>query len=271
MTAIVINDSMAVLRARLERDLARFSLRSLVEEMNRSPHVQIWVWDGAGNKDKRRKIYPAYKERRKPADPSIYQGMMLMKQVLKLAKGISIEVPGYEADDVIAALARKYAGACPVAINTRDYDLRALCSLHPTVTCTVDAKADVPDSQIQLFKAWVGDPSDNIPGVKGFGKGAWEKADKEELAALSHFALCRKGRPDYSMGGQWREYLAIKNRMATVDQKFVTWIDQNTDLFCAMWNVIGFLPISDEELSRHMVVGHPDAGAVDKLLGEYFL
>lgn len=258
MTTLVLNDAMAVLRARLERDLARFSLTNLVRELNASTDVQIWVWDGANNKAARRAIYPAYKERRKPADPSIYKGMMLLKQVLKHTKGITVEVPGVEADDVIAALAHKYAGSQPIEIRTRDLDLRALCALHPSVKCLVSPKEGVPDDQLRLFKTWVGDPSDNIPGVKGFGKGAWDKADKDELKQFTaHVVTNSWPLPDYSP--------------RTFDLKFYAWVRDNRDLFKAYWDVIGFLPVHEDTLLNHMVVGSPDMTKVETLLGEYFL
>lgn len=256
MTVIVINDAMAVLRARLEKDLARFSLNKLVLELNQSPHVQIWVWDGAGNKKKRQEIYPEYKAKRKPAGPSIFEGMMLLKDVLKCTRGISIEVPGYEADDAIAAVTQQYAGKLPVAINTRDFDLRALCALSPMVTCTVEPKPDVPDHMIRLYKTWVGDPSDNISGVKGFGKGAWEKADKAELQSFT----------DQLLAGNVPDFMP-----QTIAPKHHNWAVENADTFRAMHTVIGFLEIPQALLDKHTVKGSGSIAEADRLLKEFFL
>jgi 5'-3' exonuclease len=258
MPIIVINDAMAVIRARLERDLARFSLRNFVNDLNASPHIQIWAWDGAKNKASRQAIYPGYKANRVPAAVSIYEGMMLFKRVLQNTRGISIEVPGYEGDDVIAAIVKQWAGKAPVVINTVDYDLRMLVNEHPTVSCTVDAKPHVDDRHIHLYKCWVGDPSDEIPGVKGFGKGAWEKADKAELRFVTDMVLKQQGMPE-------------QQSLVTLQPKHLNWLAENQDTFRAMYAVTDFLHIPQDVLDRHTVKGVPNLEAVDDMLKEFFL
>ena len=258
MTVVVIHDAMAVLRARMEADLARFSLRKTVNELNASPHINIWVWDGAKNKAKRQEIFPQYKANRIPAAVSIYEGMMLMKEVLTCTRGITVEVPGYEGDDAIAAIVGQYAGKMPIAINTVDFDLRALCALHPSVTCTVRAKPIAPDHLIQFYKTWVGDPSDNIPGVKGFGVKSWTDANKDELIAFTNTVVNDDGLPE-------------QQSVPSVAPKHYNWIAENVEQFRAMWQVIGFLPIPTEVLDRHTIKGVIDNKRVDDLLSSFFL
>jgi len=258
MPIIVVNDAMAVIRARLERDLARFSLRNFVNDLNTSPHIQIWVWDGAKNKASRQAIYPGYKANRVPASVSIYEGMMLFKKVLQNTRGISIEVPGFEGDDVITAIVKQWAGKAPVVINTVDYDLRMLVNEHPTVSCTVDAKPHVDDRHIHLYKAWVGDTSDEVKGVKGFGKGAWETADKDELAMFTRSVV-----DDTPLNPDWSPQ--------SFDLKHYKWVRENADLFRAMYAVTDFLPIPQDVLDRHTVKGVSNPEVVDDMLKEFFL
>jgi len=97
-----------------------------------------------------------------------------------------IEVENYEADDVIGSLAKWAAEkeGLGVKIITGDRDLlqlvtnRIVVSLPNSRTNTteeyfpedVKRKLGVYPEQVVDYKALVGDPSDNIPGVKGIGE-----------------------------------------------------------------------------------------------------
>lgn len=256
MSVIVINDGMAVLRARLERDLARFSIDRLLREIDASPYLQFWVFDGRGNTARRREAYPEYKAKRKGASESIFEGMMLVKEALKLTRGIVTEVPGFEADDVIAMLVNKYrTGSMPIVINTRDFDLRALCSGPGIVQCTVDPKEAVPDHLIPLYKLFVGDPSDNISGVKLFGQKAWDQAEIHELVAIRDAVLSDQPLPPVD----------------SVPAGRLEWIDQNRDTMKAMHKVIGFYDVPYDLFLKHTVVGAPDEKARAEMLREMFI
>ncbi|OGM27065.1 hypothetical protein A3D00_05705 [Candidatus Woesebacteria bacterium RIFCSPHIGHO2_02_FULL_38_9] len=104
------------------------------------------------------------------------------KRVLQ-AFGIPIySKEGFEADDVIGTIARQVTGL-EVVIVTGDRDILQLVSDHvklymPIVGLAsaklfgkneVIEKMGVPPEQISDFKALVGDPSDNYPGVAGIG------------------------------------------------------------------------------------------------------
>lgn len=109
---------------------------------------------------------------------------------------------GYEADDVIATLAHRVAGTGrKVAILSNDSDLLQLAA--PTVECwqiaqhpvrfrwvspaAVCAKYGIgrPD-QLADYKALVGEPGDNLPGVRGIGpkRAAAYLADHERVARM---------------------------------------------------------------------------------------
>ena len=103
-----------------------------------------------------------------------------------LALGIPIiEVPRYEADDVIGTLAQKgEAAGLDVIILTGDLDVLQLVTEHirvfasrrgisDTIIYDIDKVRERYGFEPPLvvdFKALQGDPSDNIPGVPGIGE-----------------------------------------------------------------------------------------------------
>lgn len=135
----------------------------------------------------RHKQYEGYKAQRKPMPEGLSAQMPLAKDVLR-AMGITIlEKEGYEADDIIGTVARLCAESgisCYIATGDKD-DLQ-LASDKTRVILTVtksgynettvyDAAAvkeryHVTPSEFIDVKALMGDPSDNIPGVKGIGE-----------------------------------------------------------------------------------------------------
>jgi DNA polymerase I len=107
------------------------------------------------------------------------------------------EKDGFEADDVLGTLARqaKELGVDTI-IMTGDMDTLQLVNEHVIVMTTkkgvtevmeygideVKQRFGVPPAHVPDYKGLVGDPSDNIPGVKGVG----EKTAKKLLAAYNY-------------------------------------------------------------------------------------
>jgi DNA polymerase-1 len=92
-------------------------------------------------------------------------------------------VPGCEADDVIATLVARAPAGAHVTILSTDKDLMQLVGERVALLDTmkdrrygpaeVEERFGVPPARVLDLRALVGDPSDNIPGVKGIGeKGA---------------------------------------------------------------------------------------------------
>ena len=135
----------------------------------------------------RHKQYEGYKAQRKPMPEGLAAQMPLAKDVLR-AMGVTIlEKEGYEADDIIGTFARlceESEISCFIATGDKD-DLQ-LASDKTKVILTVtksgynetiiyDDKAvkekyHVTPTEFIDVKALMGDPSDNIPGVKGVGE-----------------------------------------------------------------------------------------------------
>ena len=134
-----------------------------------------------------------YKATRHETPVEILTQFPLARVVCGRALGIPVlEAPGFEADDVLATLARKGRDAgFRVRLVTADKDLfqlvdEGICILNPHKPPTskassyymmdekvVEADFGVPPDKVVDVLALMGDTSDNIPGVPGIGdKGA---------------------------------------------------------------------------------------------------
>lgn len=140
----------------------------------------------------RNELYPEYKSSRTLPDESLAFQLTACKRVTELL-GISCYAhTRYEADDLIASLARaSRRSGRPVHILSRDKDLAQLvkkpgdCVFDPIEEQVLDNEAIVykfgvrPDQLID-YQALLGDPIDDIPGVPGIGA-------KTAAKLLQHF------------------------------------------------------------------------------------
>ena len=133
----------------------------------------------------RHKAYAEYKATRVKAPDDLYAQIPISKEVVR-AFGIPIfEMEGFEADDVVGTLARQAESeGMRVVIVTGDMDTLQLVTDNVSVftmkrgikdTVLYDAqkvfeKYGLTPDQLPDFKGLRGDPSDNIPGVKGIGE-----------------------------------------------------------------------------------------------------
>lgn len=133
----------------------------------------------------RHEMYGEYKAGRKPMPEDLARQMPVAKDICR-AMGFSVlELPGYEADDILGTLgqvADDSNGEIHTYILTGDRDSLQLISDNVTVllatntdTVTFDdaafvEKYGVHANQYVDVKALMGDSSDNIPGVPGIGE-----------------------------------------------------------------------------------------------------
>lgn len=129
----------------------------------------------------RHSIYAAYKAHRKPAPDELKEQFVAIRELLDLHQVRCLELPGYEADDLIATatVALRQAGI-DVVIVALDKDLHQLVEGDHVVlwdtkstvigAAEVEARWGVPPTQLCDLMALVGDPTDGIPGVAGVGK-----------------------------------------------------------------------------------------------------
>lgn len=157
------------------------------------PDYQVWILDAGDSFRVQR--YPEYKSTRSKLSEELQADFDLaLEQVSRLLAAFRVPVlavPGYEADDVIATLARREAAAGrQVVIVSGDKDFHQLVGprialLNPgrggpagveehwVDEANARDRLGVPPHQVVDYLALVGDTSDNVPGVKGIGeKGA---------------------------------------------------------------------------------------------------
>lgn len=130
----------------------------------------------------RHKTYDAYKAGRKPMPQELAVQMPVLKDVLHLMNIKTVELAGYEADDLIGTLSRKFPVHSYIYTGDRDayqlvYERADVCFTKKGVrdllqlsTDNFEAEIGLRPSQIVDLKALMGDKSDNIPGVSGIGE-----------------------------------------------------------------------------------------------------
>lgn len=135
------------------------------------PELVVFAMDGGH--DHRTALLPQYKAHRPEPEPLLQSQKLLAEQAIAAAGFQSIRVQGFEADDVLASIARQRSG---VVICSCDKDLLALCGVarvyHPWSGgkfVTAEERLELPAGQVTDFLALCGDSSDGIPGVKGIG------------------------------------------------------------------------------------------------------
>ena len=132
----------------------------------------------------RHKVFPQYKANRLAPPEDLVAQIPDVKRVCRVLGVPTVEVPGFEADDLIGTLALKASRTgCQVIIVSTDKDLLQLVDdsvsvLHPVKGELLDAEGvrksfGVPPGKVVEVLALMGDSSDNVPGVPGIGeKGA---------------------------------------------------------------------------------------------------
>jgi len=146
---------------------------------NMGAHYLAVVFDAA-RKTFRNDIYPEYKAHRPPAPDDLVPQFAIVREATTALNIRSIELLGYEADDVIATLAMNaISNGFEVVVVSADKDLMQL--VQPGLTLydpmksknisdpEVLEKFGVPPVMLRDLQALMGDASDNIPGVPGIG------------------------------------------------------------------------------------------------------
>jgi len=133
--------------------------------------------------------YEEYKAQRAAPPEDLYPQKVVLEKVLEAFEIPSFELAGFEADDLIATLATqarelvKEKKLDKIMILTGDRDTLQLVSKDINIYSSgqkltepivfdkkkIKEKYGLKPSQMVDFKALAGDPSDNIPGVRGLG------------------------------------------------------------------------------------------------------
>ncbi len=134
----------------------------------------------------RHEMISDYKAGRKETPDILRQQMGLVRQLVETLRIPLVEMPGYEADDVIATLAaRAEAAGDDVIIVTGDrdayqlvhdphvkvlYNRRGVSDYALYDEAGIEGRTGVRPAMYPEYAALRGDPSDNLPGVPGVGE-----------------------------------------------------------------------------------------------------
>src|SRR3989339_492500 len=161
----------------------------------------------------RHKEFKSYKATRVKAPDDLYEQIPLVKKIVEAFNIPVVEKKGYEADDLIATFARKTEKIHPdveVIIVTGDLDTLQLVDDKVKVFALRKGMSDSvlygekeiferyglkPDQMID-YKGLRGDPSDNLPGVRGVG----EKTATELLKKYNTIEEVYKNLPNIREG-----------------------------------------------------------------------
>jgi DNA polymerase I len=158
-------------------------LFSLLDDLN--PQYIAAVMDSRGPTF-RHKMYPAYKQTRQKTPEDLHAQVPIVEELLRALGVPLLMAEGFEADDVIATLARRAANeGRPCYVVSGDKDLLQLVGgevrvLKPSATPTsragdilgrekVKEEWGVWPEQILDYLSLTGDASDNVAGVAGIG------------------------------------------------------------------------------------------------------
>lgn len=175
---------------------AAYGFAVVLDKMLRDlkPDFMAVAWDLPG-KTFRHEKFEAYKAQRKEKEPELYAQIPLIQEILSLYGIPSVSAEGFEADDVIGTIsqtAKKKKLETLIVTGDQDqlqlvddttkvvYFLKGISETKTFDAAAVKDKYGFTPEQIIDYKALRGDPSDNIPGVKGIG----EKTAKELISGF---------------------------------------------------------------------------------------
>lgn len=202
--------------------------------------------------------YPAYKAHRKKTDDDLVLQMPIAREAAAALSLPALEKAGYEADDIIATLARSAArDGVETIVVTGDKDALQLVSATITVynesrntylrPDTVVEKYGFAPEHIADYLALMGDASDNVPGLPGVGEKTALKLIREH-GSVEHL-IERQG----SLDGRLRAIIADNRDILLQSKRLVTLCD--TVPLGITW--------------RDCAVNPPDAAALAAFLSRY--
>lgn len=249
--ALHIYDGLNWVRQALESN--SHTLRQLYYQLVASRDTNIIVWEGKGGNNRRRKFYSEYKRNRVRPAEDIFKTIDLFKLLISHAPVYQITQDGYEGDDVVAALVREYAGQTQIFIHSTDKDFRQLGPLG--VVLNSNKMEGCEDKYIRLYKTLVGDPSDNIKGLQGFGKVAFNRLD------------CKYVLPFFER----EEFTGFLPEAAFMEQKHFMTLQGMLPMIATYWKITGFFPLTLAEMGPNLKMGIQNLTEVERLMKHYII
>ncbi len=270
-------------------------LRKLLSDEN--PEYVAISFDVAG-RTFRHEQYADYKANRRRMDDDLAVQVPYVRRVCEAFRIPIIDLPGFEADDVIATLARQAVRAgFAVVIVTGDKDLLQLVDddirvLNPGrdgVGATlydqtvVEEKFGVPPARVVDVLALVGDAVDNVPGIPGIGEKGARDLIKEfgSLEAVLENAAAVK-RKAYREGlEQHRDMALLSKELVTLrvdapvsfNAELMRRVEPDKELAHSLFTELEFMVLAKEFAPEHLVKAVDarlvsDSAALDALAAE---
>ncbi|MFC4387568.1 5'-3' exonuclease H3TH domain-containing protein [Gracilibacillus marinus] len=205
----------------------------------------LCCWD-MGSKTFRNELFTEYKSNRQAPPEQLIPQFDLCKDVVTAFQIPNIGIVGYEADDCIGSIAKRYHNEFEITIVSGDKDLLQIVGTNIQVAIMKKGtgnyevytsenffeKLQLRPEQIIDMKALMGDTADNYPGVKGVG----EKTALKLLQQFDSVANLLKERDSLTktMHKKITEYeddLHISKKLATI----LTNMEIELDLSMAEW------------------------------------
>ncbi len=219
------------------------------------PRYVALAIDSDQKKNFRHDLYPAYKANRSAPPDDFKPQIPRMLEVTRLLGIPILEVPGDEADDIMATLAVRLTAEHPdlhVRLVAKDKDLEQVLSERVTLfdahtDTELDASAlwvrrGILPSQVIDYQTLIGDSTDNIVGVKGIGPKTAAKL-LAEFGTLDNLVAHRD-----QLKGKQKENLdaAVADGTLTLTRRLVT-LKLDTDIAFELHDA-AHGPIAGEQL-----------------------
>lgn len=236
----------------------RIGLRRRYEAANTAGETHIWCWDGRNHNERRKKIYPKYKSNREPMAEDRFSQIHVFREALTHSNAIQIECDGWEADDIIGSMVCRFVSRQMrgITVHTNDADYQQL-GMYRGVILNGVKWLPVDPYHVPTYKALVGDKSDAIDGIRGFGPDKWLKMKPYHRDITTAIET-----------GDVDSLLAMPFTKA-----ILAWltVPENFTLLQKMLQVTKFIPVPDHELEKGIKKGTLNREAADQLFRKFFL
>jgi DNA polymerase-1 len=221
------------------------------------PEALVVAWD-TPKPTFRKEEYPEYKAQREKAPDTFSSQLPLIREIVDTLGVRQVELPGFEADDLIATLAEQAkADGWDVLIVSGDRDTfqliddqcrvlyirRGISDLLIADETWVEERYGIRTDQYPEYAALRGDTSDNLPGVPGVG----EKTASRLIAGYGNL----EGLYDHldEQTPKLRESLASNREQAFLNRRLMSLVrDLSLDLQTESFRWAGF----DRVAAKHI-------------------
>jgi DNA polymerase I len=208
---------------------AVYIFHNMVRKLREAYHPEYIVAVFEKGKTFREETYAGYKANRTEMPPDLGDQIPYIRRMLEAMHIPILEYAGFEADDVIGAIANRATDQCDVVIVSSDKDMLQLVNdrihmYNPVKEdiwydpATAEQFMGVKPSQVSDLLALMGDSVDNIPGAPGIGeKGARDLIQRfgSVEGAIEHAAEVERRTYRESLQNN-RDQILLSKQLATI-------------------------------------------------------